>query len=122
MKTLSISMIISAVALSTIAISIGIIQSQSNKQPTYQYEIHEPYDGVDKDFGIVTIQNQTFHTQNLNTLLRNSGNATEIEWYGIKFSFPNGSERMLTPGGDIFESYVTFQDDPVPYRIAVGQS
>lgn len=121
MKIMHTTIIISVVSLAVVMFAIYVIQPPPNSDSkTYQYEIHEPYDGVDKNFGTVIIQNKTFFVDNLNTFLHDS-NSTTMEWYGIKFSFPHGSELVNTPGGSIFESYVTFSDDPVPYRIAIGQ-
>lgn len=121
MKIMHAIIIISVVSLVAVMVTMYVIQPPSNSDSkTYQYEIHEPYDGADKNFGTVIIQNKTFFADNLNTVLHTS-NATAMEWYGIKFSFPHGSELVNTPGGNIFESYVTFSDDPVPYRIAIGQ-
>lgn len=66
------------------------------------------------------MQNKTFFVYDISKWL-NTSNSTETEWYGIKFLLPHGSELSTTPGGGTFESYVTFPNETVPYRLSIGQ-
>lgn len=121
MKTLHISLIIT-VSVTALAIIIAIFASlfPQNQVPVYEYVIHESYQGADKNGGTVTIQNTTFHVTNLDLAFDNQSRPEWLEMYDVNFSFPNGIELQNTPGGQIMESYVTFPDNPVPYRLAVG--
>ncbi|MDE1840224.1 MAG: hypothetical protein KGH87_09950, partial [Thaumarchaeota archaeon] len=72
MKTVHLSIIIvTTVTASAIIIALLASSFPQNQIPVYQYVIHEPYQGVDNDHGTVTIQNQTFHVQNLDKLFDN---------------------------------------------------
>src|SRR5574340_1053373 len=121
MKTMHLSIIIVAtVTASAIIIALLASSFSQNQIPVYQYVIHEPYQGVDNDHGTVTIQNQTFHVQNLDKLFDNKSQSAWVQMYDVNFSFPNGIGPQNTPGGQIMESYIAFTDNPVPYRIAIG--
>src|SRR5437879_4555848 len=121
MKTLFLSLIITA-AVTVSATIIAIVASSlpQNQTPVYEYVIHEPYQGVDKNYGTVIIQNKTFHAANLNKMFGYNSRPQWIEMYDVNFSFPDGIEPQITPGGGILESFITFPDNPVPYRIAIG--
>lgn len=121
MKTVHLSIIIvTTVTASAIIIALLASSFPQNQIPVYQYVIHEPYQGVDNDHGTVTIQNQTFHVQNLDKLFDNKSQPAWVQMYDVNFSFPNGIGPQNTSGGQIMESYIAFTDNPVPYRIAIG--
>ncbi len=124
MKTLHLSIIITgAVSASAIAGLVVLIQLQAVQQPeVYTYVIHEPYQGADKNFGTVTIQNKTFHVASINPAFVSWTKPFWEEMYDVNFSFPNGYGPQITPGGEIYETYVKFPDEQVPYRMAVGFS
>ncbi|MBI1829499.1 MAG: hypothetical protein HY222_04825 [Thaumarchaeota archaeon] len=131
MKTLYLSIIATAgIAIIGIILFAVVLPQLANIKPsesvqqagTYEYVIHEPYDGVEKNFGTITIMNQTYYVANLNNGIINSTQPTWLEYYNVNFSFPHGIEPLNTPGGQIFESYVKFPDDPVPYRMVAGIS
>lgn len=120
MKTLHLTAIISVVTIFAFVMFL-VIQSQHPRESgIYQYEIHEPYALTDKYHETITLQNKTFFVYDITKSL-NTSNSTETEWYGIKFSLPHGSQSSTTSGGGIFESYVTFPNETVPYRLAIGQ-
>jgi hypothetical protein len=121
MKTLHLSIIVTTVVtVSAVVFAILAGSYPQNQIPVYQYVIHEPYQGVDKNYGTVTIQNKTFHVANLDKMFVNKSRPEWIQMYNVNFSFPNGIRLQNTPGGQIMESYVAFPDNPVPYRIAIG--
>jgi hypothetical protein len=131
MKTLHLSIIaVTGIAVIGIILFAVVLPQLANIKPsesvqqtgTYEYVIHEPYDGIEKNFGTVTIMNQTYYVANLNNGIINSTQPTWLEYYNVTFTFPYGIEPLNTPGGQIIESYVKFPDDPVPYKIAAGIS
>jgi hypothetical protein len=121
MKTLHLSIAITAGVSASVIIILGmiILLQPVSKVGDYEYVLHEPYEGVDRFVGTVTIQNQTYHVTNLNMTTFGS-KPFRMEWYNVNFSFPQGLEPQNTPGGQIFEAYVTFPDNTVPYRLAGG--
>jgi hypothetical protein len=123
MKTLPLTIAITGGLSAAVIIifAVIILLQPASKAGDYQYEIHESYKGVDKDFGTVIIENQTYHVTNLKSTY-NSHGPTWIEMYNVNFSFPNGYGPQITPGGTIYETYVKFPDEQVPYRLAAGLS
>ncbi len=115
---ITIASIASFVFLGTLVITNPAIFSQSAK--TYSYVIHEPYAGVDKDFGTVTIQNQTFHVTTLSAAFRNDTRPFWVYWYGVNFTFPNGHAPVTFPDGIAYRVLVKFQEDPSQYVLEAG--
>ena len=119
MKTLITTAIISALLISVIIIVIAMQPKPENAPGVYQYVINDYYPDLNKKWGTDTIRNQTFHFIDENM----SASLPKPYWeemYGINFTFPNGLEPENTPGGGIFEAYVKFPNESVPYRMAVG--
>jgi len=122
MKTLYLTIIISVATISAFGIFL-FVQLQFMHGPELTYIIREilPDDEIEKDPGMVTIQNQTFHIMTIDKIAFNSNNSTEIDWYGIKFAFPNGLELTNSTHGKFIELYVTFPDESVSHKMAVAQ-
>ena len=114
--------IVSLVVLGTYIIANPILVGSSvlygkQENKVYSYVIHEPYSGVDKPFGTVIIQNQTFHVAAPNPALRNSTRPFTIEMYDVEFTFPNGYGPTTFPDGQTYQALVTFPNDPTKYRL-----
>lgn len=92
------------------------------RQPVkpYSYVIHEPYQGFDKGFGTVTIQNQTFQADTINPMLKHDTKPFMTEWYTVNFTFPNGYGPITFPDGQTYRVLVRFQDDPSQYMLEAG--
>lgn len=76
----------------------------------YSYVIHEPYQGVDKNFGTVTIQNQTFHVSTVNSGFQNWTKPFWIDMYNVNFTFLNGYKPVDFSNGKIYWARLTFPD------------
>ncbi len=118
MKTLALTTIISAIIIGVIII-LAVIPTKPTQPGVYDYVITDYTPDTNKTWGTNIIQNQTFHFVDENTS-ETSHKPTSLIWYDTNFTFPNGLEPEITPGGGIFEAYVTFPNETVPYRMAVG--
>lgn len=123
MKILHLVIIIVAVAVSLVLLgSLFITNPAISRQPAkpYSYVIHEPYQGIDKDFGTVTIQNQTFHVTAVSSASRNNTKPFWYDVYGVNFTFPDGYGPITFPDGQTYRVLVKFQDDPSKYLLEAG--
>ncbi|MHB8602693.1 MAG: hypothetical protein ACYC6W_01535 [Nitrosotalea sp.] len=120
MKTLHITAIISGAILVVIAIIFITMQAEpANPSGIYEYTITNYTLDTNKTWGTDIIQNQTFHFDDYNM----SASLPKPYWiymYDTNFTFPNGLQTSLTPSGAIFEAYVTFPNETVPYRMAIN--
>ena len=123
MKPLHVAMItIAGIASLVLLGSLIIINPAIFRQAAkpHSYEIHEPYQGIDKDFGTITIQNQTFHVVTVRTAFRNDTKPFWYKVYGVKFTFPDGYGPLTFPDGQFYRVVVQFQDDPSQYTLEAG--
>src|SRR5437879_1519802 len=120
MKTLYLSAIISsAIIVAMVTFVIAISSKPESQSGVYDYIISDYIPNTNKSWGTDIIQNQTFHFVDEN-MSDTWHKPTSLVWYDTNFTFPNGLEFENTPGGGIFEAYVTFPNETVPYRMAVG--
>ncbi|MEO9363674.1 MAG: hypothetical protein ABI348_07220 [Nitrososphaera sp.] len=70
--------------------------------------LHGSYDGIDKDNGMVTINNQRYYLTTLNETAGEIKRGESIDFHNVTFSFPDGV--FLTPGGIILMPDIKFQD------------
>lgn len=70
--------------------------------------LHGSYDGIDKDNGMVTINNQRYYLTTLNETVGEIKRGESIDFHNVTFSFPDGV--FLTPGGIILIPDIKFQD------------
>jgi hypothetical protein len=91
----------------------------ANSSDVYQYAINDYYPNLNKTHGVDIIKNQPFHFVDYN-MRSDLPKPYWIEMYDTNFTFPNGLEPELTPGGAIFEAYVKFPNEQAPYRMAVN--
>ena len=82
----------------------------------------EPSDVTYKEQGIMTISNRTYHVMSLDNFPHNSSDSIDVIWYGVRFYLSHGLQSTNTPNGKIFESYVTFPDDPSPVQMKINQN
>ncbi|MDE1839193.1 MAG: hypothetical protein KGH87_04650 [Thaumarchaeota archaeon] len=65
------------------------------------------YDGIDKDDGLVSVNNQTFYQTTLdNDIYKLKG--MSMQFHNVTFSFPEGT--LITPGGAFVNLDVKFKD------------
>ena len=118
MKTLHLTAIISGVVLVVIAILFITMQKPANPPGVYEYIVTDYTPDTNKTWGTDIIQNQTFHFDDYD-MSASLPKPYWVDMYDTNFTFPNGLQASLTPGGAIFEAYVTFPNETVPYRMAV---
>src|SRR6185312_884453 len=118
MKSLHLTAIISGVVLVVIAILFITMQKPANPPGVYEYIVTDYTPDTNKTWGTDIIQNQTFHFDDYN-MSASLPKPYWVDMYDTNFTFPNGLQASLTPGGAIFEAYVTFPNETVPYRMAV---
>lgn len=118
MKTLHLTAIISGVILAVIAILFITMQKPENPPGVYEYIVTDYTPDTNKTWGTDIIQNQTFHFDDYN-MSASLPKPYWVDMYDTNFTFPNGLQASLTPGGAIFEAYVTFPNETIPYRMAV---
>lgn len=119
MKTLHLTAIVSGSILVVIAILFITTQKPANLPGVYDYTLTDYTPDPNKTWGTDIIQNQTFHFDDFN-MGASLPNPYWVDMYDTNFTFPNGLQASLTPGGAIFEAYVTFPNETVPYRMAVA--
>ncbi|MDE1831329.1 MAG: hypothetical protein KGI02_03040 [Thaumarchaeota archaeon] len=119
MKALHLTAIISGTILVTIAILFITIHKPTNQNGVYDYAITDYVPDTNKTWGTDIIQNQTFHFVDYNMSV-SLPKSYWIDMYDTNFTFPNGLKASLTAGGAIFEAYVTFPNETVPYRMVMG--
>src|SRR5574340_1693435 len=66
------------------------------------------YDGIDKDNGTVSINNQTYYQTTLSYSAYNLPKRTSISFQNVTFAFPQGS--LITPGGGFLMLDMKFPD------------
>ncbi|MDH2908325.1 MAG: hypothetical protein PXX83_09560 [Candidatus Nitrosotalea sp.] len=74
------------------------------KATLYDYS----YGGIDKDGGMVSINNQTYYQTMLNYTIDNLKKGTSTQFHNVTFSFPEGV--LPTPGGNFLSSDMKFSD------------
>jgi len=120
LKTIHLTAIISSVIIVAFVTFVIATQSKPESQPgVYDYITSDYMPDKNKSWGTDIIQNQTFHFVDEN-MSDTWHKPTSLVWYDTNFTFPNGIEFENTPGGEIFEAYVTFPNETIPYRMAVG--
>jgi hypothetical protein len=66
------------------------------------------YEGIDKDNGMISINNQTFYQTTLDYSVYDIPKKTSISFHDVIFAFPQGS--LNTPGGSFVMLDMKFQD------------
>jgi hypothetical protein len=120
MKPVYLTTIISsAILVSVLTFVVAIPLAHQNQPGTYYYAISDYHPNTNKTWGTDIVQNQPFHFADYN-MSSDLPKPYLIEMYDTNFTFPYGLQISNTPGGAIFEAYVTFPNETVPYRISTG--
>lgn len=99
---------------------VTVIQPVPQSQPsTYYYIITDYHPSTNKTWGTDIVDNKIFHFADYN-MSSTLPKPYWIEMYDTNFTFPNGLQVSNTPGGEIFEAYVTFPNETTPNRMSVG--
>ncbi|MDC8451598.1 MAG: hypothetical protein LV477_01665 [Candidatus Nitrosotalea sp.] len=118
MKPVYLTIIISAAIIVSVLTFAIVMQPIHQNQPD-AYVITDYHPNTTKIWGTDIVQNQIFHFADYN-MSATLPKPYWIEMYDTNFTFPDGLQISHTPGGAIFQTYVTFPNETVPYKISTG--